>query len=339
MGGIAFSAITSITSQDSQGIHNIHDLPEDIVIGQLEALLRDIRPKAVKVGLIRQAGIIRTIRDEIVGCRHIVSAPGILSSRGEQLMTTEAINEYARFLFPITSTLVLKCSEAEFLFGKQISSNDDMLETAERLFDMGPKSVFLRGGHCTEGLVTGLLAVADSNVPPQFFTSPNTEGWQLHGVGGTLSSAIATRLAMGDDIMSALSSAHKYLRCQVVYSVSSTSHSLRQMELYNRFMEKVTTHCRKSHDISFYASQLNITPRYLSEITRYITGNSPKHLIADYLIKEIETSLISTDKTIQEISIDFGFPSQAALAKFFKTYRGISPSEFRIGKTSYAKNK
>lgn len=195
--GWPFSTITSITSQDSQGIHSIHDLPEDIVISQLKALLRDVRPKAVKVGLIRQANAIHDIRDEIVGCRHIVSAPGILSSRGEQLMTADAVSEYARLLFPITNTLILKCSEAELLFGRSINTNAAMSETASRLLDMGPQAVFLRGGHCTEGLVTGLLAIAGSKEPPRFFTSPNREGWQLHGVGGTLSAAIATRLAMG----------------------------------------------------------------------------------------------------------------------------------------------
>jgi len=332
MGGIAFSTITSITSQDSQGIHSIHDLPEDIVISQLKALLRDVRPKAVKVGMIRQANAIHDIRDEIVGCRHIVSAPGILSSRGEQLMTADAVSEYVRLLFPITNTLILKCSEAELLFGRSINTNAAMSETASRLLDMGPQAVFLRGGHCTEGLVTGLLAIAGSKESPRFFTSPNREGWQLHGVGGTLSAAIATRLAMGDSIPSALSSAHKYIRCQVVYSVSSTSHSLRRMELYNRFMEQVTTHCKESRDTSFYASLLNITPRYLAEITRYITGNSPKSLIADYLLKEMEADLLTSDKTIQEISIEYSFPSQASLAKFFKTHSGKSPSDFRTGK-------
>lgn len=331
MGGMAFSTITSITSQDSQGISNIYDLPEEIVTGQLEAVLRDVRPKAVKAGMIRQRNVIRAIRDEIVGCRHIVCAPGFLSSRGEELMDADTIKEYTRLLFPITSVLVLKCNEAERLFGKSIDSNADMQETASRILDMGPKAVFLRGGHCTEGLVTGLLDIAGSKEPPQFFTSPNREGWQLHGVGGTLSSAIATRLAMGDDIPTAISAAHKYIRCQVVYSISSTSHSLRKMELYNRFMEQVTAHCKESRDTAFYASLLNITPRYLAEITRYITGNSPKHIIADYLLKEIEASLRSTDKTVQEISIEYGFPSQAALAKFFKIHRGISPSEFRTG--------
>lgn len=104
------------------------------------------------------------------------------------------------------------------------------------------------------------------------------------------------------------------------------------MELYNRFMEQVTTHCKESRDTSFYASQLNITPRYLAEITRYITGNSPKSLIADYLLKEMEADLLTSDKTIQEISIEYGFPSQASLAKFFKTHSGKSPSDFRTGK-------
>ncbi|MCM1078753.1 MAG: hydroxymethylpyrimidine/phosphomethylpyrimidine kinase [Bacteroidales bacterium] len=332
MGGMAFSTITSITSQDSKGIHNIHDLPEEIVTGQLRALLRDVRPKAVKVGMIRSSNIVRAVRNEIVGCRNIVSAPGFLSSRGERLMDNDTIEEYMRSLFPVTHILILKCSEAELLFNKSINSNAEMLETAARLLDMGPQAVFLRGGHCTEGLVTGLLVIAGDTGRPRFFTSPNREGWELHGVGGTLSSAIATRLAMGEDIPVALSAAHKYIRCQVVYSVSSASHSLRQMELYNRFMEQVTAHCRESRDTAFYASQLNITPRYLAEITRYITGNSPKHLIAEYLLKEMESSLLSTDKTIQEISIEFGFPSQAALAKFFKKNRGISPSEFRSGK-------
>lgn len=329
LGGHALTALTSVTVQDSHGIASLCDLDVRLVVGQVSALMADFHPRAVKVGMVRQPELVRALRDEVVGCRHIVCAPGVLDSHGHRLMSDETIHELVRLLLPETEMLVVRCSEAEIITGLRITGEASMIEAARWLMGHGVRAVLLRGGHCSEGLLTALLLMADDAEHPRFFTSPNTEGWQLHGVGGTLSSAIATRLAMGDDIAEAVTQAHQYMRSRVVYSAKSASHGIRQVELYNRLMEEVAQWHRQQHDVAFYAERLHVTPRYLSEITTRVVGRSPKQLIADYLMHEIEQSLLTTSAPIQEVAETFGFVSQAALAKFFRAQRGCSPKEYR----------
>lgn len=329
LGGHALTALTSVTVQDSHGISSIHDLDGDVVLAQTRALMSDLHPRGVKVGMVRQSNVMRALRNLIVGCPHIVSAPGVIDSHGQRLMDDVAVSEFVRTFLPETEVLVTRCSEAEIITGQTVRDEASMLDAARWLLARGCKAVLLRGGHCSEGLLTALLMLEGRETEPRFFTSPNTEGWQLHGVGGTLSSAITTRLALGDDVEQAISRAHQYMRSQVVYSAESASYGVRQVELYNRLMQLVAQHYRTCRDVAFYAEQLHVTTRYLSEVTGRVAGRATKQLISDYVMHEIERRLSSTSLTIQEIAVEYGFGSQAALAKFFRKQRGCSPSEFR----------
>ncbi|MCQ2146972.1 MAG: helix-turn-helix domain-containing protein [Bacteroidales bacterium] len=96
-------------------------------------------------------------------------------------------------------------------------------------------------------------------------------------------------------------------------------------------MELIAAKCKGNRDTAFYASCLNVTPRYLAVVTSRVAGKNPKQLIADYLILEIERTLLSSSKSIQEVSIEYGFSTQVAFTKFFKAHKGCSPSEFRNG--------
>ena len=329
MGGYALTALTSVTVQAAAGIVAFSDFDDELMLRQVSTLMQDFGPKTVKVGMVRSPSVMHPLRDRLVGCRHLVCAPGIIDAHGQRLMDDDAIRAYMRHLLPEAELLVLKCAAAELMTGTTITDEASMLSAARRLLECGPRAVFLRGGHCAEGLVTGLLLDTGDDGRPHFYTSPNTEGWQLHGVGGTLSAAIAARLAQGDTVVAAVERAHQYLRSQVVYSAESVSHSFRQVELYNRLMELVTSHYATSHDVSFYADRLNVTPRYLAEVTGRVTGRTPKQLISDFLTTETEHRLQNRALTIQEVARQLGFASQAAFAQFFRSQRGCSPTEFR----------
>lgn len=329
MGGNAASVITAITSQNSQGITDIYDVPTSVVAAQLNAITSDIHPRAIKLGMVQSVDTIKMLRNEIVGCRHIVCDPGLLTSKGVRLMGDESMNAYISSLFPIVNVLVLKCNEASLILNTEVESPEQMHRAAMLLLQHGPEAVLLRGGLNEDGMVTGMLLLSSDMENPQYFSSPNNEGWRMHGVGGSLSSAIATRLAMGDDVPTALHYAHGYIRSQVVYAVGSTSHSIRQVELYNRFMELIAQHHASSRDVGFYANQLSVTSRYLAEVTGRIVNKSPKQLIAEYVMQEVERALMQTSLTVQEIANEYHFPSQAAFAKFFRTQKGCSPTELR----------
>lgn len=322
LGGDALTVISSVTIQDKEGIHKIYDLPTSMVVGQARGIICSHHPQVVKVGLLRDAETIEALSNEIIACRSIVCDPGVLSSHGSRLMSDEAVHSFVRHLIPKSTLLMLRLEEAEIILSTHINSDDEMLHAAHCLTEMGATWVLLRGGKYSEGRLTALLYGPDTR---QFFTSYNMEGWQRHGVGGALSSAIATRLAIGDDMRSAISNAHSYIHSQVVYAVADTQ-KMRPADIYNQFMSLIAAHYQEAHDVTYYASQLCISTRYLSQITGRMVGKSPKQVIDAYIMQQAHTLLDTTRLTIQEVAFRLGFSSQAMFSKFFKNQCGSTPS-------------
>lgn len=326
LGGKALSAITSVTIQTPSGIESVYQLPTDLIVGQVKAIVADMHPSSVKVGLLHNADTIRLIRNEIVGIRHIVCDPGIISSNGVRLADDDSIHALCRYIIPETTLLMMRCCEAETVLGINISTDDDMLCAARRLHQMGAKWVMLRGGIHAEGRLTALLYGDNEH---RFFSSYNIEGWQRHGVGGALSTAIATRLAFGDDVSTAVNNAHAYIHSQVVYAVEPSERSLRPADIYNQFVSYLASHYSEAHNVAFYADKLNISQRYLSRITAVVASKTPKQVIDGYLIQEAQQLLANSRLTIQEISLRLGFTSQSMFSRFFHKQTGTSPITFR----------
>lgn len=326
MGAVAVTAITSVTVQNSRGIQSVHALPAEVVGGQVRAVIDDVHPRAVKVGLVGDAAAMAEIRNHIVGCPYVVVDPGVLSSGGRRLMDDDAIRALVRHILPETSLLVLRCAEAEVIFGQKIETDDDMLAVAQRFVDLGAEWVLLRGGQHAKDRLTALLY---GHGTQRFFSSLNVEGWTRHGVGGALSTAIATRLAFGDDVPTAVDNAHEYIHSQVVYAVSGTGHRQRPADIYNRFLNLIATHHCTAHDVAFYADSLAITARYLSKVTQAVVGKSPKQIIDEYLLREAGVLLSCTTLSVQEISQRLGFTTQVQFARFVHAKGGATPTELR----------
>ena len=328
LGGYAVTVVTAVTIQNSMGITGIHQLPTDLVLGQVKAIYEEELPHAIKIGMIDNAQTIRAISQEILACPNIVCSPVILASHGGLLMSNDSLVAYRQHLFPICKLLIIKCTDVEILLGRRISTDTDMTEAATLLHQMGPQWVLLRGGTFAKGRINALLSGPGCQ---KFFSSVNIEGWQRHGVGGTLSTAIAAQLTQTDDVPTAITNAHNYMHSQVVYA-SAQPRSLQPHNLYNQFMTLLSGHYTTAHDVTFYATQLSISTRYLSQITNTVCGRSPKQVIDDYLLQECEQLLSTTSLTIQQISQQLGFTSQIAFAKFFKAKKKIAPTVYRDGR-------
>lgn len=327
MGGSAVTAITSVTVQNSRGIQSVHALPAVVVGGQVRAVVDDAHPRAVKVGLVGDAEAMAEIRSHIVGCPHVVVDPGVLSSSGHRLMDTAAISALVHHILPVTKLLVVRCAEAELILGRKILTDDDMVAVARRLVDLGAEWVLLRGGQHAGDRLTALLYGPNTK---RFFSSFNIEGWTRHGVGGALSSAIATRLAFGDDVPTAVQNAHEYIHSQVVYAVALAGRRQRPADIYNRFLSLIATHYREAHDVTFYADRLAITARYLSQVTRAVVSKTPKQIIDEYLLREARVLLSCTTYSVQEISQRLGFTSQMQFSRFVHAKGGTTPTEMRL---------
>lgn len=326
MGGYPVTALTAITVQNSKSLADIQYLPTDWVVKQVRAIIDDLHPTVAKIGLVGSGPTVERLRHEVIGCRHIVLDPGLISSSGKRMADDATLAAFVDILLPESSLLMLKCNEAELILHTTILSDDDMLGAARRFCEMGAKWVLLRGGSHIEGQLTALLYSENYS---RFFTSYNTEGWRKHGVGGALSAAIATRLGMGDDMLSAIRKAHEYIHSQVVYSVAAETKSFRPSDLYNEFLSHLAANYQTAHDVKFYADKLCITSRYLSLITDKVVSKSPKQVIDDYVMNQAKVLLESSRMTIQEVAGKLGFSSQAMFCRYFKHYEGRTPTEFR----------
>jgi len=320
MGCRALTAATCIVMRD------VVNFPAHIIRQQIESVIAEGHPRAVKVGLIRTPEAAGVISEGIAGIRRIVVAPGIMASNNVQLVDDETIDAIRRRLVPMASLLVLRQVEAEKILGVRIVTDNDMVAAAQSFINMGAECVMIRGGRITEGRVSALLLGHDTK---QFFSSYNIEGWKQHGVGGALSTAVATRLGMGDGVPDAVRNAHEFVHSRIVYSVGGDGKRLRPADIYNAFMNHLSNNYQRAHDVAFYADRLCITPRYLSRITNESVSKSPKQVIADYLMGEARQMLENSRLSVKEVSDGLGFQAVSVFCKFFKQQEGCTPGEYR----------
>ncbi len=341
LGGYAVTVLTSVTVQNLQGVQDMHALPCEVVKGQLRAVLGDIAPKAVKVGMLGTIESAKAIANELKHEENVVYAPGIESSHGKLLAESWEMIDACKTMFPCTKLLVMKMHDVELLLNIKLASNEDIVKAAAALKQYGPRNVLIYGGYSSYGLLTNVLLTETDHA--EYFTLNDTDNWKTHGLGSTISSAIATFLAKGFGVTDSVNAAHEYVRSLVLYSVelhggneakllkrdANVSISDRQVELYNKLMQLVAANYRTQHDVLFYADELCVTTRYLAQITRRVSGKSPKRLIDEYIVHESTREIVSTQKPIQAIAFEFGYTTQAQFTKFFKKYKGTSPSKLR----------
>lgn len=326
LGGYALTAITSVTVQDRSGISSVHDLPAHMVSGQVRAILSQEHPRAVKVGLLRHTDTLMAVARELQDYPRVVMAPGLMASSGKSMVEPEVMRLWESALFPYAALLQLRVTEAENILGMRIRTDHDMERAARLLASTGARSVLLRGGRLSQDRLTAFLLTDGQG---QFFSSANLDGWQRHGVGSALSSAIATRLALGDDVAHAVTAAHAYMHNRVVYAVDNDSHALRPADIYNQYMSLIAAHHASIHRVGEYARMLSVSKRYLSMVTARVADRSPKQILDSCLTEKASAMLLASHLTIQEVSQRLGFASQGTFCMFFIRHTGLSPSAYR----------
>lgn len=266
LGGQAVSAITSITVQNTLGIQQFYDLPAAIVRQQVEAIVNDLQPQVIKIGLLRRADVVEALADILRRYKpqHVVYAPVLHSSKGEQLVSPMVFEAIEQLLLP---------------------------------------------------LCTVVLAASDVPIDPR-----------RHGQANQLGSAVAYYLSIGETDADAMQHAKAYLSQQPSDYIGGNS---RSEELYHQFLTTVEQYFQHYADVAFYAEQLNVSPRYLGQVTRRVSGRSPKAIIDDRIIAEVTTMLTVPHCPLKEVAQRLGFSSQAHLSRFFKKRKGVSPTDYQ----------
>ena len=211
-GVYGMSAVTALTAQNTAGVTGVLEAPPDFVGQQLDRIFEDIRPDAVKIGMVSSAAIIRAIAAKLREYRaeHIVVDPVMVATSGSRLMEGSAAAALAGELFPLAEIITPNLAEAAALCGFAVETPADMERAARALGAGLPGALLLKGGHLS-GSADDLLWQGGAY---RWYRAPRVDNPNNHGSGCTLSSAIACNLALGHSLEDAVARAKAYItRC------------------------------------------------------------------------------------------------------------------------------
>lgn len=204
------TAITALTAQNTLGVYGVEDVSSAFVAAQIDAIFDDIRPAAVKIGMVSSVAIIEVIAERLIHwqAENIVVDPVMVSTSGGKLISDEAVAALKKTLIPIASVITPNIPEAEVLCGFSITTEEDMERATAILAKSTQGAVLVKGGHTQEG-ANDLLVTSDGAAT--WFYGERIATENTHGTGCTLSSAIACNLATGLTMPQAVRKAKDYV--------------------------------------------------------------------------------------------------------------------------------
>lgn len=211
LGSYAATVLTALTAQNTRGVSSIHGLPPSFMRDQLDAVLNDIPIDVIKTGMLHTPAMIAALAERL-GERKVlipmVIDPVMVAKGGAALLEREAVQVFSDMLLPLAYLLTPNVPEAERLLGRAIKNEQEMEQAARELHGLGAAHVLIKGGHMTGRTATDILfdgSRCHHFSSERFFTS-NT-----HGTGCSYASAIATLLAQGEPLLTAVERAKLFI--------------------------------------------------------------------------------------------------------------------------------
>lgn len=211
-GCYGLSVITALTAQNTLSVSGIHPVPLDFVAVQMDAVLSDIGADAVKIGMLFSPELIRTVAQGLVrhGVRTIVLDPVMIAQSGDRLLQDEAIDALKTELIPLATIITPNTPEASALLGREIATAEAVSEAARELMTLGCANVLIKGGHLESGDSDDCLYLGAED-RAVILSGKRIPTRNNHGTGCTLSSAIASGLAKGQTVETAVRQAKDYI--------------------------------------------------------------------------------------------------------------------------------
>lgn len=210
IGVYGMSAITALTAQNTTGVYGILDCTPDMLKKQIDCVFTDIRPDAVKIGMVSSVELIETIADCLIThvAANVVVDPVMVSTSGSKLISDDAISVLTAKLFPLASIITPNIPEAEVLADMKIAGKVEMEQAASVISDRYHiPAVLVKGGHFISDADDLLYENGDAT----WFSGRRIDNKNTHGTGCTLSSAIASYLALGHTMKDSIMKAKNYI--------------------------------------------------------------------------------------------------------------------------------
>ncbi|QGR02274.1 bifunctional hydroxymethylpyrimidine kinase/phosphomethylpyrimidine kinase [Ehrlichia ruminantium] len=209
LGCYAASCITSVTVQNTMQVYKVHNIPQDIIKGQIEAVLSDMTIDAIKIGMLQSHEVITAVAKSLPSDIPIIVDPVMISTSNFKLMNDSAVLHFIEYIIPQATVITPNILEAEVLTNTKISNKNCMKKASKILKLLGTKSVLIKGGHLNHETIDNILLTEDNEIFN--FSHKRIPQNELHGTGCTLSSAIASFISQKIPIPDSIDLAIKYL--------------------------------------------------------------------------------------------------------------------------------
>jgi hydroxymethylpyrimidine/phosphomethylpyrimidine kinase len=210
MGVFGTSVVTSVTAQNTSGVVRIHDVPVAVIRSQIRALFDDFEIASVKTGMLSSPEIVRCVAQELgrVGARPLVVDPVMRAASRSRLMRAGAVRELTTRLLPLATIVTPNLHEAAVLADMRVETIAEIREAARRILHFGCRWVLIKGGHASGDEAIDLLFDGTEAIE---LRAPRIATRNVHGTGCTLASAIAARLALGEEVPRAAQNAKAFI--------------------------------------------------------------------------------------------------------------------------------
>lgn len=220
-GCYATNVLTALPVQNTQGVQNIYEIPAQAIREQIQSILEDIYPDAIKIGMVHSVELVHIISEELKNYnKPIVYDPVMVATSGHRLIKEETLEACIEKLFPLATLITPNLDEASILVNHKIDSAELMLSYGETILNLGCQNLLLKGGHLPQEKIISYLFQKEQ--PVQSYTSQKIETKNTHGSGCTLSSAIACNLALGVSLTESVQLAQEYVEQAILGSKDLT---------------------------------------------------------------------------------------------------------------------
>lgn len=211
------TAITAITAQNTLGVTGVHTIPVEMIREQIRLVAEDLRPAAVKTGMLSTAEVVAAVAEAIRSgaLANYVLDPVMVATSGARLLDRDAEGAVAELLLPICTLVTPNLDETSLLVGRPVREERDMRAAAEALVARGARAALVKGGHLEGDVVVDLLFDGETL---HRWERPRVETTSTHGTGCTLSAAIAAGLALGRPLVEAVADGLEFVHRGILHA-------------------------------------------------------------------------------------------------------------------------
>jgi hydroxymethylpyrimidine/phosphomethylpyrimidine kinase len=212
LGCFGTTAITAVTAQNTLCVSGTHPIPVDFVKAQIKAVLDDLKPLAIKIGMVHSAELAIGIAEALSNYPHIpiIFDPVMVATSGDRLIANDTVETLKEYLFPLAALVTPNLDEAAILAGIEIETIGDIKEAAVQIIRYGCNAVLIKGGHLKGPDLFDVYLDKDGN--ERIFKSTAIDTINTHGTGCSLSSAIASFIALGNGMDTSISNSKTYIQ-------------------------------------------------------------------------------------------------------------------------------